>query len=99
MLHPTGGIPAALGFYGGVAIWSPAGVILDGLLPYPVDRPVAWGPGEAIGTGIGLVLGAPFHLVALPFSLFSGGEGEEPPPAEPPVDPSRPREPAPGPGE
>ncbi len=67
VVHPGGGIPATLGFYGGAAAWSPVGFVLGSLLPYPADEWVARVPGEVLGTGIGLVLGAPFHLVALPF--------------------------------
>ena len=72
--HATGGIPATLGYYGGVAAWAPAGYIFGGILPEPVDGPVARTPGEILGTVLGLVLGAPLHLVALPF----GGHGTAP---------------------
>ena len=65
--HATGGIPATLGYYGGVAVWSPAGYLLSGILPEPGDGPVGREPGHLLGTAVGLVVGAPFHLVALPF--------------------------------
>lgn len=65
--HPVGAIPATGGYYAGVAVWTPVGLILGGLLPSPADATVGWGPGEALGTGVGLILGAPFHLLALPF--------------------------------
>ncbi len=76
--HPTGGIPATLGYYAGVAAWTPAGFVLGGLLPYPADEAVGKVPGEVLGTGVGVVLGAPFHLLALPFE--GGGEEEAPAP-------------------
>jgi hypothetical protein len=83
--HPTGAIPATLGYYGGVAVWTPAGIVLGGLFPYPVDEAVAKGPGEVIGTVVGFVLGAPFHILALPFE-GGGPEPEEPPPVPPAPD-------------
>ena len=85
VLYPAGGVPASLGYYLGVAVWSPVGFILSGLLPYPVDEVVAWSPGEGIGIAIGTVLGAPFHLLALPFRWIKGEGPEEPPP--PPATP------------
>ncbi len=75
VVHPGGGIPATLGFYGGAAVWSPVGWVLGCFLPYPADEWVERRPGEALGTAVGLVLGAPFHLIALPF-------GSSGPPAE-----------------
>ena len=75
--HPTGAVPATLGYYGGVALWTPVGLVLGGLLPYPVDEGVYNGPAEVLGTGIGLIIGAPFHLVSLPFR--SGPKEEEKP--------------------
>ncbi len=65
--HPVGGVPATGGYYLGVAAWSPVGFLLGALLPEPLDSTIGWGPGEAMGTGLGLVLGAPFHLCAFPF--------------------------------
>jgi len=70
--HPTGGIPATLGYYGGVGVWSPVGILLGAVLPFPADEAV-WVPGEGLGTVVGLALGAPFHLVALP---FGGGDDD-----------------------
>ncbi len=78
--HPTGGIPATLGFYGGAAVWAPAGYVLSGILPEPVDEPVGRVPGEILGTTAGLAVGAPFHLLALPFG--GGGTPPDAPPAE-----------------
>lgn len=79
--HPTGAVPATLGYYGGVLAWSPAEFVLVGLLPWPADEVVGRGPGAVLGTGAGLVLGAPFHLLALPFSgggdVDPGGAGAE----------------------
>jgi hypothetical protein len=88
VLHPAGGIPANLGYYGGVAAWSPVGFVLGGLLPEPANGIVVREPGRVLGTGLGVVVGAPFHLVALPFG--PSGPTEEPEPVA--------REPAPGPG-
>lgn len=65
--HPTGGIPATVGYVVGVTAWAPVGFIVGGLLPAPADAVVGWTPGEVLGTGVGLAVGAPFHLVALPF--------------------------------
>jgi hypothetical protein len=76
VLYTSGGVPASLGYYLGVAVWSPAGMILAGPLPYPADETVAWAPGEGLGVALGVVLGAPFHLLALPFRWLDGG-GEE----------------------
>lgn len=78
VVHPGGGIPSTLGYYAGTAIWSPFGFVLGGLLPYPADEAVARKPGEGLGTVIGLVLGAPFHLLALPFG--ASGPPEDPTP-------------------
>ena len=49
----------------------------------PVDEFVATGPGHWIGTGVGLAVGAPFHLVALPFGA-AGPPPDPPPSAEEP---------------
>ena len=78
VLHPGGGIPATAGYYGGVAVWSPVGFVLSGLVPYPADEAVAREPGHWLGTAVGLVLGAPFHLAALPFG--TAGPPEDPVP-------------------
>ena len=72
--HPTGGVPATLGYYAGVTAWTPFGFVLGGLLPSPLGELVSNGPGEVLGVAAGGVLGAPFHLAAWPFS----GGGEEP---------------------
>ncbi len=81
--HPTGGIPASLGYYGGVALLVPVEWLLGGVLPPPVDGPVSRAPGDVVGTGLGLVLGAPFHLLALPFGGGGGKEEEEGEPRPP----------------
>jgi hypothetical protein len=78
--RPGGGIPASLGYYAGVAVWSPVGILLGGLLPAPADEAVAKAPGHWIGTGVGLVLGAPFHIVALPFGAAGPAEEKGPEP-------------------
>jgi len=67
VLHPGGGIPASLGYHLGASIWTPVGLVAGGLLPAPADETVATVPGHWIGTGLGVVVGAPCHLVALPF--------------------------------
>ena len=72
--HPTGGVPATLGYYAGVTVWTPFGFVLGGLLPGPVDGVVRDGPGEVLGVSLGAALGAPFHLAAWPFTR--GGEEE-----------------------
>lgn len=89
VLHPGGGIPASLGYHAGASLWAPVGLVVGGLLPEPADQAVATGPGHWIGTGLGFVVGAPFHLIALPFGTAG------PPPdsaAPPPPPPSRPEE-------
>jgi hypothetical protein len=78
VVHPGGGIPSTLGYYAGTAIWSPFGWVLGGLLPYPADEAVARKPGEGLGTVLGLVLGAPFHLIALPFGAAGPPEDAAP---------------------
>jgi hypothetical protein len=83
VLHPGGGIPASLGYHAGASIWTPVGLLTGGLLPPPADEFVATGPGHWIGTGVGLVVGAPFHLVALPFGT-AGPPPDPPPPAKEP---------------
>ena len=89
VLHPGGGIPSSLGYHGAASLWAPVGIVAGGLLPAPADEAVATKPGHWLGTGVGVVLGAPFHLIALPF-------GSSGPPAEPPP-PVKPTEPAPAP--
>lgn len=83
VVRPGGAIPANLGYYGGVALWAPVGFVVGGLLPEPVDGAVRRWPAEALGVPLGLALGAPFHLVALPFGDRVPGE-EEPAVVEPP---------------
>jgi len=82
VLRPGGGIPASLGYHAGASCWTPVGLLVGGLLPAPADEAVATLPGHWIGTGIGLAVGAPFHLVALPFGE-SGPPPDPPPPAPP----------------
>ena len=82
--RPGGGIPASLGYYAGAFAWSPVGLVLGGLLPYPADEAVALYPGHWLGTGVGLAFGAPFHLIALPFGASGPAEEKGPgSPAEP----------------
>lgn len=78
VVHPGGGIPASVGYYAGAFVWSPVGLVLGGLLPYPADEAVAKYPGHWLGTGVGGVLGAPFHVLALPFG--PSGPPEDPAP-------------------
>lgn len=83
VLHPGGGIPASLGYHLGASLWTPIGLVTGGLLPEPADEAVATEPGHWIGTGLGLVLGAPFHVIALPF-------GTAGPPPDAPPEPRKP---------
>lgn len=87
--HPTGGIPATLGYYGGVTLWSPFGYVLAGILPEPVDEPIGREPGHVLGSAVGLAVGAPFHLIALPFE----GGGTPPDAAAAPKDGEKAEEP------
>ena len=88
VLHPGGGIPASLGYHAGASIWAPVGILAGGLLPAPADEAVATKPGHWLGTGVGVVLGAPFHLIALPFG--TSGPPEDPLPPPPPPGPVAP---------
>lgn len=97
--HPVGGVPAQAGYYTGVYLLYPVGILVGGCVAlvygFPVEpeephlRAVArwhdmtlfrlpfW-PG-AFGVATGSVVGAPFHLVALPFEDWGGEElGEFP---------------------
>jgi len=82
VVHPGGGIPATLGYYTGAIVWAPVGFIVGGLLPEPAGEAVEMYPGHWLGTAVGGVLGAPFHLIALPFG--PSGPPEDPPEAPPP---------------
>jgi hypothetical protein len=84
--HPVGGIPAQVGFYAGEFVVYPCTLILVSLFTMGRSDVHASTSGmKGMGVVTGIVVGAPFHLVALPFGS-SGEEGEESDPLpEPPA--------------
>ncbi len=81
--HPVGAVPSQAGFYAGAYVVYPLSILCMELFtlghwnwgPSPADNVLSAG----IGVATGVVLGAPFHLVALP---FGAGEGTEIAPEE-----------------
>ena len=84
--HPVGAVPAQGGFYLGAYVLAPAFVFVCVVLISLGGNGEVFSPSweglrglsVVIGTGLGLILGAPFHLLALPF----GSRGTDDPDLE-----------------
>jgi hypothetical protein len=70
--YPGGAAPATIGYYAGAATWFAPGLMLGAFPPEPVGPFLDLGIGHGIGTVLGVAVGAPFHLVSLPFRWIEG---------------------------
>jgi hypothetical protein len=81
--YPAGAVPAQAGFYAGAYASSPFVLIfgvckLGACMGEKDEVESDWGQIKAVSAGIGVLtgfaVGAPFHLVALPWRWWKGGE-------------------------